>query len=52
MKLTKSYLRSTVSQDRFTNLAILSTENEAVSSTDISGVIKDFAGIESSEVQF
>jgi hypothetical protein len=52
MKLIKSYLRSTMSQDRFTNLAILSVENEVASSIDFSDVIKDFAAIKSREVQF
>jgi hypothetical protein len=52
IKLIKSYLRSTLSQDRFTNLAILSIENEVASSSDFSDVIKDFAAIKSREVQF
>jgi hypothetical protein len=45
MKLIKLCLWSTMSQDRFTNLAIPSVENEAASSIDFSNVIKDFAAI-------
>jgi hypothetical protein len=41
-----------MSQDRFTNLAILSVENEVASSIDFSDVIKDFAAISSRKVQF
>jgi hypothetical protein len=40
MKLIKLYLRSTLSQDRFTNFAILSVENEVASSIDFSGYQK------------
>jgi hypothetical protein len=42
MKLTKSYLHCTVSQDRFTNLAILSVKNEVPSSINFSDVNKVF----------
>jgi hypothetical protein len=52
MKLIKSYLRSAMSQDRFTNFAIFSIENEVASSIDFSDVIKDFAAIKSRKVQF
>jgi hypothetical protein len=45
-------LRSTVSQDRFTNLAILSIENEVASSIDFSDAIKDLVAIKSRKVQF
>jgi hypothetical protein len=45
--MIKSYLRSTMSQDRFTNRAILSVENEAASSIDFSGVV-----IKSRKVRF
>jgi hypothetical protein len=48
MKLIKSYLLSTMSQDRFTNLAILATENEVVSSIDFS----NSAAIKLRKVQF
>jgi hypothetical protein len=41
-----------MSQDRFTNLAILSIEIEVASAIDFSDVIKDFAAIKSREVQF
>jgi hypothetical protein len=36
MKLIKLYLQSTMSEDRFTNCAILSDENEVASSIDFS----------------
>jgi hypothetical protein len=52
MKLVKSYLRSKVSQDRFTRFAVLSTEDEVASFIDFSEIIKDFAAIMSSKVQF
>jgi hypothetical protein len=52
INLIKSHLRSTMSQDRFTNLAILSIEKEVASSIDFSDVIKDFAAIKSRKVQF
>jgi predicted transport protein len=52
MKLIKSCVQSTMSQDKFTNLAILSVENEVASSIDFGDVIKDFAAIKSRKVQF
>jgi hypothetical protein len=52
MKLIKCCLLSTVSQDRFTSLTILSIENEIVSSIKFGNIIKDFAAIKSREVQF
>jgi hypothetical protein len=44
MKLIK-YLLSTVSQDRFTILAVFSVGNEVTSSINFSNVIKDFPAI-------
>jgi hypothetical protein len=52
IKLIKSYLRSAMSQDRFTDLAILSVGNEVASSIDFRDAIKDFATIKSGKVQF
>jgi hypothetical protein len=52
MKLIRSYLHSTVSQDRFTNLAVPSVGNEVAFSTDFSDGIKDFAAKKSMKVQF
>jgi hypothetical protein len=52
MKLIKLYLGSTVSQDSFTKLAILSIANEVASSIDFNDVIKDFAAVKSRKVQF
>jgi hypothetical protein len=47
-----SDLLSTIPQDRFTKLAILSIENEIASSNDFSDFIKDFVAIKSRNVQF
>jgi hypothetical protein len=52
MKLIKSYLQSAMSQDRFTNPAILLIENEVASFINSSDVIKDFVAIKSRKVQF
>jgi hypothetical protein len=52
IELIKSYLRSTVSQDRFTNLVNLSIEKEVASSIDFSDVIKAFSAIKSRKVHF
>jgi hypothetical protein len=41
-----------VSQERFTNLAILSVENEVASYIDFSNVVNDFAAIKPRKVQF
>jgi hypothetical protein len=41
-----------MSQGRFTNLAVLSIENEVASSIDFSDFIKDFAAVKSRKVQF
>ncbi|XP_074326861.1 uncharacterized protein LOC141664807 [Apium graveolens] len=42
LKLIKSYLRSSMSQDRFNGLALLSIENELTSSLDYSKIIERF----------
>ena len=43
LKLIKTYLRSTMGDDRLTSLAMLSIENELAHSLDMSDVIKQFA---------
>ncbi|KAH6763696.1 hypothetical protein C2S51_014945 [Perilla frutescens var. frutescens] len=43
LKLIKSYLRSTMSQDRLNDLAILSIENEILEKLDFDDLIDDFA---------
>lgn len=43
LKLVKTYLRSTISQDRLDSLAILSIENKEAWSLDIEGLIDVFA---------
>jgi len=43
LKLIKNYLRSTVSDARLTNLAILSIEREFADETDFDDVLSEFA---------
>ena len=43
LKLIKTYLRSTMSQDRLRGLAILSIENRRARKVDLDGVVTDFA---------
>lgn len=43
LKLIKSYLRSTMSQDRLSGLSILSIENERARKVDLSNIVKTFA---------
>ncbi|KAL6541603.1 hypothetical protein OROGR_011089 [Orobanche gracilis] len=43
LKLIKSYLRSTMSQDRLSGLAILSIERDLVKKVDYKSLIGDFA---------
>lgn len=43
LKLIKNYLRSSISQKRFSSLAILSIESEVANSIDFDDVIKDLA---------
>ena len=41
LKLIKDYLRSSISQERFSSLAILQIESEVTDSIDFDDVIKD-----------
>lgn len=43
LKLIKNFLRSTMSQERLTNLATISIEHEICQNLDISNIIDDFA---------
>lgn len=43
LKLIKNYLRSSINQEKFSSLAILSIESEVVNSIDFDDVIKDLA---------
>lgn len=43
LKLIKNYLRSSISQERFSSLAILSIESEVANAIDFHDVIKDLA---------
>ena len=43
LKLIKNYLRSLISQDRFTSLAILSIESKVANLINFDDVIRDFA---------
>ena len=52
LQLIESYLRSTISQDMVSNLAILSTENDIATSLDYSDLMIDFAAIKTRKVTF
>lgn len=43
LKLIKNYLRSTMGQERLSNLAILSIEQEIASKMDYTSIIEEFA---------
>jgi hypothetical protein len=42
LKLLKSYMRSTMTQERLNGLAMISIESDVFEDTDYEGVIKDF----------
>ena len=50
LKLIKTYLRSTMSQERLNGLAILSIENEVAGQLDFSELINDFASVKSRKI--
>ncbi|XP_025190784.1 uncharacterized protein LOC112591242 [Melanaphis sacchari] len=52
LKLIKTYLRSTMSQERLTNSAILSIENKITKNIDFEDVIEDFASKKSRKIMF
>lgn len=51
LKLIKNYLRSTMGQERLSNLAILSIEHEVAREIDFENVIDEFAAIKSRKVK-
>lgn len=51
LKLIKTYLRSTMSQERLNGLAILSIENEVASQLDYRKLIDDFASAKSRKIR-
>ena len=52
LKIIKTYLRSTMAQERLGNLAILSTEKEAFNSVDFDQIIDQFAEKKSRKASF
>lgn len=50
LKLIKTYLRSTMSNERLNSLALLSIENEVVQRIDLSENIKKFADLKSRKI--
>ena len=50
LKLIKTYLRSTMAQDRLVGLAMLSIESDVASSLDYSEVLEKFASIKACKV--
>ncbi|XP_029340902.1 uncharacterized protein LOC115033076 [Acyrthosiphon pisum] len=52
LKLIKNYLRTTLSQEKTTNLAIISIEHEIVDGLNLDDVIGTFADLKSRKVNF
>jgi len=50
MKLIMTYLRSTMTASRLTNLAILSIERETVEQVDFTKVVENFAAVRAQKV--
>jgi hypothetical protein len=50
LKFIKTYLRSTMAQDRLVGLAMLSIENDIASCLDYSEVVTKFAAIKARKV--
>jgi hypothetical protein len=50
LKLIKTYMRSTMLQERLTNLAILSIENDVANELDYNELIADFASIKARKI--
>ena len=51
LKLIKSYIRSTMTEDRLNALAIISIENEIAKKLDFDKLIDDFASIKARRVK-
>ena len=52
LKLIKSYLRSTMSQERLSGLAILSIENEMLEELEYKNLISQFAAQKARKIDF
>jgi len=52
LKLVKNYLRTTLNQEKTTNLAIISIEHEIVNELDLDDVIDTFADLKSKKLIF
>lgn len=52
LKLIKNYLRSTMGQERLSNLAILSIEYEVAKEIEFDDIIDEFAAIKSRKINF
>ena len=52
LKMIKSYLRSTINDDRLSALPILSTERDNIQKLDFKDIIADFASMKARKVQF
>ena len=52
LKLIKSYLRSTISQERLSGLAILSIENEILEESEYKNLISQFASQKARKIDF
>ncbi|KYN07207.1 Zinc finger MYM-type protein 1 [Cyphomyrmex costatus] len=52
LKIIKNYLRSTMKQERLTNLSIISIEREISRNLDITDIVNEFSIKKSRKVQF
>lgn len=52
LKLIKTYLRTTMTQDRLVDLSILSIEKELVEALEYDDMIEEFAKLKARKVQF
>jgi len=52
LKIIKNYLRSTMKQERLTNLSIISIEREISKNLDITDIVNEFSIKKSRKVQF
>lgn len=52
LKLIKTYLRSTISQERLNNLAMISIENDIAKTIDLENILRDFANKKARKVFF
>ena len=52
LKLIKTYLRSTMTQERLVGLSLLSIENDIAQALDFSALLKTFANAKARKVAF